>query len=265
MADKQKTEANKQFQRIAFAYAILSDPGRRKRFDATGSTDEAIIDSEGFNWSDFYREQFQDAISTDAIERFAKQYKGSEEEKDDVLIAYERHKGNMNQLYETVMLSSPADDEERFREIILEAIKNNDVESFKAFTHEPKKSRAARFKLQQDESKEAEEHAKELGIHDKLFGSKKQNGKSGGNSEDALAAMILKRQADRQGSSFLDRLEEKYAGGSGSGRNGKGKKRAVQDDEPSEEAFQAAAAKLKGRNSAGKESRGSSRSKKPRK
>ena len=38
---------------IAFAYAVLSDPARRKRYDETGSTSESIVDSDGFSWTDF--------------------------------------------------------------------------------------------------------------------------------------------------------------------------------------------------------------------
>lgn len=78
--DDQKTAAHEKFQSIAFAYAVLSDPARRKRYDASGSTAESIVDSDGFNWSDFYREQFKGAISADAIKKFADKYKGSNEE-----------------------------------------------------------------------------------------------------------------------------------------------------------------------------------------
>jgi DnaJ family protein C protein 9 len=83
-------------------------------------------------------------------------------------------------------------------------------------------------------------------VHDKLFGgdkkSKKKKGK--GNSEDDLAALIQKRQQDRS-ESFLDHLAEKYGAKESKGKGKKGKKRPV-EDEPPEEAFQAAASRLKG-------------------
>ncbi|KAJ2973357.1 hypothetical protein NUW58_g8956 [Xylaria curta] len=113
--EDQKRTAHETFQAIALAYAVLSDPVRRKRYDETGSTSESIVDSDGFSWSDFYREQFRDAISSDAIEKFAAQYKGSDEERDDILIAYEEHEGNMDAIYESVMLSDVLKDDERFR------------------------------------------------------------------------------------------------------------------------------------------------------
>ncbi|KAG4270700.1 DnaJ like subfamily C member 9 [Fusarium proliferatum] len=242
----QKDAAHEKFQAIAFAYAILSDPARRKRYDETGSTSESIVDSEGFNWSDYYREQYKESVSSDAIEKFAKKYKGSDEEKGDVLDAYEKYKGDMDALYETVILSDILEDDERFRKIIDTAIESKKVSSFPAYTKETKKKREGRVKQARAEATEAEDYAKELGVHDKLFGGdkkgKKKKGK--GSSEDDLAALIQKRQQDRS-ESFLDHLAEKYGAKESKGKGKKGKKRPV-EDEPSEEAFQAAASRLKG-------------------
>ncbi|KAI0438399.1 hypothetical protein F4803DRAFT_565301 [Xylaria telfairii] len=244
VSEEQKQKAHETFQSIAFAYAVLSDPIRRKRYDETGSTSESIVDSDGFSWSDFYREQFRDAISNDAIEKFTAQYKGSDEERDDILIAYEEHEGDMDAIYETVMLSDVLKDDERFRKIINDAIAKKDVPAFKAYTKESKKSRQARIKAARSEATEAEEYAKELGIHDKLFNDKKEKGKGKKkkeSSEDELAALIRRNQQGRE--SFLDNLAAKYSAAPTTGK--RGKKRRVDETEPSEEAFQAAAAKLK--------------------
>ncbi|KAI1369966.1 DnaJ domain-containing protein [Xylaria arbuscula] len=240
--DDQKQKAHETFQCIAFAYAVLSDPTRRKRYDETGSTSESIVDSDGFSWSDFYREQFRDAISSDAIEKFAAKYKGSDEERDDILVAYEEHEGDMDAIYESVMLSNVLEDDERFRKVIDDAIASEDVPAFKAYVKETKKSRQARIKAAKNEATEAEEYAKELGVHDKLFGDKKGKKKKG-SSEDDLAALIRQNQQGRE--SFLDNLAAKYGAAPAKGK--KGKKRQVEESEPSEEAFQAAAAKLKGK------------------
>ncbi|PHH88429.1 hypothetical protein CDD83_7541 [Cordyceps sp. RAO-2017] len=237
----QKEAAHEKFQSIAFAYAVLSDPARRKRYDETGSTAESIVDSDGFNWSDFYREQFKDSISADAIDKFAKKYKGSEEEKDDVLVAYEECEGDMDGVYERVILSDVVQDDARFRRLIDEAIETDNVPAFAAYTKESKRKRAARLKAAKAEEAEAEDYAKELGVHGKLFGKKKTGGKSKASSEDDLAALIQKRQQDRS-ANFLDHLAEKYGASGAKGK--KGKKREL-EEEPSEEAFQAAAAKLK--------------------
>lgn len=239
-----KSEAHTTFQSVAFAYAVLSDPIRRKRYDTTGSTSESIVDSEGFSWSDFYNEQYKDAISDDAIETFARKYKKSNDEKDDVLIAYEKTKGNMVQLYQTVMLSDPTEDEPRFRVIIDAAIKVKDVEAYPAYTKETKAQRKRRIENFNTEGKEAMAYAEKLGVADKLF---KKSGQAKG--EDALMAMIQKKQKGGMSASFLDQLEAKYAP---KPKSSKGKKRSPPDeDEPSEEAFQAAAARLKAGNTSG--------------
>jgi DnaJ family protein C protein 9 len=54
-------------------------------------------------------------ITPDAIETFAKAYKGSDEERDDVLSAYEAAKGAWRGIYSRVMLSDMLEDEDRFR------------------------------------------------------------------------------------------------------------------------------------------------------
>lgn len=225
---------------------MLSDPSRRQRYDATGSTSESLVDGDGFDWTEFYRAAYADAVSADAIQRFADKYKGSDEERDDLLVAYEQHKGDMDAVYETVMLSSVLEDDSRFRAIIDEAIKSGDVKGYKKYTKETTRAREARKKAAREEAGEAEEYAKELGVHDKLFGGAKGsssvNGKGKKNSEDTLAALIMGRQKER-GESFLDALAEKYSAGAGPTKK-KGKKEKQLEEEPDEEAFQAAAARL---------------------
>jgi DnaJ family protein C protein 9 len=244
-------DAKLKFQEIAFAYAVLSDPVRRKRYDVTGSTSESI-DFDGFSWSEFYQEQFRDVVTADAIEQFAKGYKNSPEEKDDVLEAYRQSKGRWSDIYETVMLSDPLEDEDRFRTIIDDAIAKGEVEAYKAYTKETKKDKTARMKAARKEGEEALAYARELGVEEKLFGTGK--GRKKESCEDALSALIKKNQAGR--SSFLDQLEAKYAGNSKSSKGKKSRLRDLEDDVddahgmPSEEAFQAAAAKLKGKKSA---------------
>lgn len=71
---------------------------------------------------DFYRSQFHEVVSTDAIDKFAATYKNSQEEKDDILQAYQEGTGDMDHIYETVMLSDVAVDDVRIRGIIDEAI-----------------------------------------------------------------------------------------------------------------------------------------------
>jgi DnaJ family protein C protein 9 len=244
----QKDTAHTKFQAIVFAYGVLSDPIRRKRYDTTGSTSESVGLDDDFNWNDFYRSQFADVVTEEAITKFSREYKNSIEEKDAVLAAYRQGKGKWDAIYEVVMLSNPLDDEERFRGIIDQGIEDGEVDAYKSYTHESKKSKDGRMKAAALEGEEAMAYAQELGVADKLFG--KKGGKKGGKKDDGesgLAALIKSRQVDR--GSFFDHLEAKYAVPEKKGNAKKGKKRGSEDEEegdlPSEEAFQAAAERLK--------------------
>lgn len=234
--DKAKSEdkhaAHTKFQEVALAYAVLSDERRRKRYDTTGRTDESLdIDDDLFNWGDFYREQFADVINPDSIAKFTSDYKGSDEERKALLAAYTKFKGNMTKIYEHVMVSNPAEDDARFRDIINEAIESEDVEAFEKFTKESKKSIKARITEATGEGAEAEDLAKELGVHEKLFGKtkgKKAGKRTSSGGEDALAALIQGRQKTRSTDDFLTNLEAKYA---------PKKKAGNKRTEPPEEAF----------------------------
>jgi DnaJ family protein C protein 9 len=239
-ADK-KDEAKERFQQVAFAYAVLSDPARRKRYDETGSTSEAVVDSDGFSWTDFYNEQYRDAVSEEAIKKFAAEYKGSDEERGDVLAAYVEAEGDMDGVYEHVMLSDVLEDDARFRGIIDAAVKANEVPRFDAYVKETKKARQSRAKAARKEAQEADELAKELGVYDKLRGGGGKK-KSQKDSEAGLAALIQRNQAGRM--SALDKLAEKYGAVP---KAGKGKKRGAKElEEPdiSEEQFQALQAEM---------------------
>jgi DnaJ family protein C protein 9 len=151
------------------------------------------------------------------------------------------------------MLSNVLEDDERFRRIIDEGIANGEVKAYHAYKKESKKKRQARTKAARAEEEEAEEMARELGVHDKLFGGegKEKDGskkttkgkgkKEKGSGEDALKALIQQRSQGRL-DSLIDNLEAKYGGG---GKSKKGRKKMT---EPTDEEFEHAAAKLKKRN-----------------
>ncbi|KAF2400865.1 DnaJ-domain-containing protein [Trichodelitschia bisporula] len=211
--ESEKEAAHTAFQEIAFAYAVLSDSRRRARYDATGRTVEVLSldDEDGeFNWADFFRAQFAEIITPDVIERFKKEYQGSEEEKLAVIEAYVLGEGDMEAVFEGVMLSDPIVDEERFRGIIDAEIEAKRVEAYDAYAKESKKKRAKRVANAKKEAKEAEEMARELGVADKLYGNGTKKGKKGEPDMDGLAAIIQQRQQERAGN-FLADLEAKYA------------------------------------------------------
>lgn len=210
--EEDKAEAHKKFQEIAFAYAILSDEQRRKRYDATGNTSESLDDDADFDWLDFFRSQREEMMTTDAMLKFKTEYQGGEEEKNAILEAYEQHNGNMDMIFDNVMCSNVLDDDERFRRIIDAAIKDGEVRMHKAYCNESESKRKKRFDRAKKEELEAMELAEELGVKEKLFGDegKKKKGKKN-DGEDVLKALMKQRQQGRA-ENFLDNLEAKYGG-----------------------------------------------------
>ena len=233
-APADRPAAHKAFQDLAFAYAILSDERRRKRYDATGNTSESLdMEDDDFNWADFFRAQYAELVTLEKIDGFKQEYQGSEEEKGDVLKAYKKYKGNLDKVFESIMLSNILDDEERFRNYIDTAIESKEVDAFKAYTEETERSKDRRRKSASREKVKAEKEAQRMKDEKESKTTGKKTSK-GGMAD--LAALIQQRGANRA-SAFLDDLGTKYAGNA-KGRT-KGKKEPV--DEPSEEAFAAMA------------------------
>ena len=233
-----KDTAHTKFQEIAFAYAILSDKRRRKRYDTTGNTSESLdLEDDDFNWTDFFRAQWADTVTSTTIGSFKDKYQGSDEERNDVLISYAQAKGKLNFVFSHVMLSSPLHDEDRFRGYIDTAIKDGVVEAYDAYTKESQKQRNQRQTKAKREAKEAEEHAKKLGKYDSIFGDGTSNPDSSKkNKGPDLVELIQQRQKGRA-EVFMDDLEARYAAPKkGTAKSQNGKKRKF--EEPPEELFQ---------------------------
>ena len=138
--------------------------------------------------------------------------------------AYEKHNGSLPKLMDEIPHSQQSD-EVRFVRIINDLISTNKLTGTPLWkrTSTDEKARAKREKAASKEAKQAEDMAKELGVHDEFYGDRKKGKRksdakddagtggdgAGGGGEDALAALILRRQKDREGG--LDRLAEKYA------------------------------------------------------
>lgn len=235
-APDEKDAANKKFQEIAFAYAVLSDDRRRKRYDLTGSTAETLEDDDDFNWLKFYREQFENVVSEEAISNLSKEYKGSDEERQHLIDAYNKAKGNLNGVYELVMLSDILVDDDRFRQILDEEIEKGTIKAFPIYAKETDatRQRAKDVEKQRREAYDKREAAKaeKAAANGKANGKAKPKSKKAGGDMADLAALIQQRQKSRAGG-FFDHLEAKYAPKS------RGSKRSTPMDEPPEEMFEA--------------------------
>ena len=219
-----KAEAHIKFQETAFAYAILSSPARRARYDRTGETDTALAsleDEDDFDWTYFYRAQFAEVVSAEKLAEFRASYKNSDQERDDLLASFETNEGDMDMVFEEVMLSNPLEDDSRFREIIDEAIESGNVEPYKAYVKEPKQKKKKRMAKAKREEQEARELAKELGIDDKVFGAtddasssssqkRKRGGRADSGEDHSALAQIIQQRAKARSEGFLERLEAKY-------------------------------------------------------
>ena len=197
VGEEGREESTKKFQCVGAVYAILSDDERRGLYDDTGEVEDEMdpLQDKDKDWEEYWRFLFP-KVTLDDIEKFEKEYRHSEEEKEDLKKAYVESEGDMGQIIDTIMCARE-EDEERFRELINEMIKAKEVKKYKAFTKSNKAEKENRKRAAAAEAEEAEAAAKELGL---------------GEGEDSLRAMILARQSNRgaAANSFLDGLAEKY-------------------------------------------------------
>jgi DnaJ family protein C protein 9 len=195
-------------------------------------------DDDDFNWLRFYREQFENVVNEEAINKVANEYKGGAEERRDLIKAYKKVKGNLNKIYGHVMLSDILVDDDRFRQILDEEIENGTIEALPAYEEETdetrQKAKEGEKKRREDfDKREAQKQEKTSATNSKAKASSKSKGKkSGGDDMAGLAALIQQRQKARSGD-FFDSLQAKYAPKS------RGSKRSMPMEEPSEDMFEA--------------------------
>jgi len=139
--------ATSKFQALSLAHSILSDPEKRKAYDSSGSVDHAENAEDLAAWEEYWRTLFP-AVTVDKIEQFSTEYKGSVEERGDILkgmlgfrfaahlnanagmlilcTAYEQHRGDYSKILSHVMLAED-EDAERFQGVIEAAIAAGEV------------------------------------------------------------------------------------------------------------------------------------------
>ena len=248
------------------------------------------------DWNAYFKELWKGEVNEKTLDDFVKSYKGkqwhkrsvivahhphpyprtgSDEEREAILSTYTEHEGSLGELFEHVMCGSVLEDEERFIEIVNAAIKAKEVSSYPQWKKDVKDTKA-RNKRKADakgEAAEAEELAKELGVHDKLYGTGsskdgEESGKRGkrgaakgkgknvnedGVDEDALKALIQSRNAQKNTmGNLIERMEAKYAAQEAASSSKKGKKKgrkADDDEEENDTAATSARSKMKLRGS----------------
>lgn len=192
---------------------------------------------------------FVNATLLQLIDEFAAKYRGSKEERDDVLREYEAAEGDMDTVMDAVMCATE-DDTPRFVGFIQAAIAAGEATPHDAFISaygdgkgkKPTKrgaaaanrAAAARKSRAKEEAAEAEEYLREM-----QEDHRKRTGQAlkGSKPEDSLTAMILANRQRREAgfSGLLASLEAKYGadtaskgkGGAGAAGAPKGRKRLV--------------------------------------
>ncbi|KHJ76002.1 hypothetical protein OESDEN_24379 [Oesophagostomum dentatum] len=135
-------------------------------------------------------------VTVEDIEKFVAQYRGSEEEKEDIIATYNLCEGDMTMIMDSIM-GTTYEDEPRIKEFIDKKIKEGVIkETSKYKSSTTKTAITKRRRKAEKEAEEAEEARKELNI----------------DGNKSLQALILSRQADRASNmdSFLDNLASKY-------------------------------------------------------
>uniref|UniRef100_A0A183C2V3 J domain-containing protein n=1 Tax=Globodera pallida TaxID=36090 RepID=A0A183C2V3_GLOPA len=196
--------AKQKFQVIGRAFAILGDKDKREIYDETGLLDDENDFDDDKDWTEVWRGVFK-KVTPEEIEAYLAEFRGSQEEIEEVKKAYQKHKGNMDRILECVV-GAEQPDEDRIREIVRHCIERGELNAYSRFTNEPPAAQIRRAKRAQREAIEAEQALKEL--------RKREAGASEG--EDTLSALIRSKQRKRSEKmdDFLGTLAQKYGGSS---------------------------------------------------
>ncbi|KAK4686445.1 hypothetical protein P7C73_g3694, partial [Tremellales sp. Uapishka_1] len=248
--EAEKEEMGKKFKQIGFAFAVLSDEAKRKRYDASGRTDESAFgDAEEMGW-DKYFEGLYERVDRKILDDDKAAYQGSKDEEADLVAAFTKTKGSLPAIVSHIP-HSQVSDEPRFVLLINALIALGTLASTAKWesTSTDEKARSKRIRAAERAEREAEKAAKELGVWDEFYGGGKKGKRQGDEKKEAtkkdsggeagLRQMILKRQRER--GNGLDALEEKYrrieeegrerkrAKGKG-GKAAKGKKKEAEEE-----------------------------------
>ena len=197
------------FKALSVAHSILSNPEKRKMYDQTGELDASDLSEEAAEWAAYFRRQFP-KLTVEAIEKFSVKYKFSEEERMDILEAYKKRRGDLEDIMETVIL---AEDYERDRivEIINKAIEAEEVPVYAPWPIGQTDTDAKKKKPRQH-----------INLDSKVAKKKRE-------SEEMLIMQMMANQ-NRRADAFAD-IAAKYTKGSTEGGGGKKKKKKDIDAE----------------------------------
>lgn len=203
------------FQALSAAHSILSDEEKRKVYDDCGlldGDDEDSYDSEkNFDfWNEYFRNLFP-KITVNDIESFRGRYVGSEEERNDVIEAYERYEGDCSKLMEAVMFAEEGE-EQRIIELVDSLIEADKLKVSKKY----EKSKIQLLNKSEKKQKSARSNTKKAGTSvamdtEEVYSKKTKSNAPKGESIDDLAAMIRAKNSERSSAGLFDSILSKYS------------------------------------------------------
>lgn len=198
VSEDEKEEATKRFQVLARVHFILSDEDKRNLYDSQG-----LIDIDGdlegqADWDQYWRLIFP-KITPDDIKNFLDNYIGSKEEEEDLIALYNKLKGDMDKISDSLI----GYDETRTRTLILDLIKAGKLSPTSKFNDDTAAKRARRAKKAQKEAIEAEKLKEEI---------MRKNGFKGASNMNDLTSLIQSRSRSSF-ESMISNLEAKYSKG----------------------------------------------------
>lgn len=204
------------FPQIQFAYSILLDPVKRKRYDTTGSlglSGEDILE-EIFDWKEYFQ-SMTEVLTIDMIEEDRTRYQGSQEERDDILHNFAYYEGDFLRLFEVIPhLEFDEAAEQRVFQIIEHGVALGEIELDKTMARTWEKYKKSRKTKVKQLLKKMAKEAKQAAAYAKKLGQKRVS------NENDLKAMIQRKNAKGL-DNLISNLEAKYGG----------KKHQLPDDE----------------------------------
>lgn len=93
----------------------MSDDEKKKLYDETGLVDGEydMFKGDEQDWDDYFRNMFKKVTKND-IDDFFKSYKGSKEERDDLIKIYEKCSGDMESIMIEMISDDMAESEDRY-------------------------------------------------------------------------------------------------------------------------------------------------------
>ena len=191
-------EGADRFKTIGDAYSILSDPVKRGLYDNTGSLGD-LDGGDGEDGSAFGTGASDPVAFGEAIDKFYETYVDSPEEKEDIVTAFEKTKGNfIKMVTDHLLFKNEPGCVQRLFKIVSALLAEGKVAETEKWTTSTTSQKLKALERRQKEEREAADI-----LQAKM---KKGSGHSGG----AAMPLIDPKQRSKQWNSFLDDLAAKY-------------------------------------------------------